>query len=113
MIESIGQKLTSLCEGILPFYLSEADAKGYPYAVYRQDVQTFRTKDGVYKFTAESRIRVFSKDADEALAKAEAIKAALDANTDPAFVIRQVQETKDCLEDVWRIDVVYFVKQTS
>ena len=113
MTESIGTKLTTLCEGIVPFYLSEAETEAYPYAVYNQTVQAFRTKDGVYKYTAESVIRVYSKDFDEANTKAEAIMAALDGNSDSAYVISFLRQAKECEEDVWHIELVYYVKQTQ
>ena len=113
MTESIGHKLTELCEFILPFYLSEAETESYPYAVYDQTTEEHRTKDGVYKITAESTIRVYSKDFDEAQRKADAIRAALDGNTDNRYIIRFLRQTKDCLEDVWSIELVYFVKQTQ
>ena len=58
MTESIEHRLTDLCELILPFYLSEAATGSYPYAVYEQTTQEFRTKDGVYKITAESTIKI-------------------------------------------------------
>ena len=111
MTESIGKQLTTLCSGIVPFYLSEAEEKAYPYAVYDQTVEPYRTKDGVY--VAESTIRVYSKDFDQAQLKADAIKEALDGNTNDAYVIRLLRQSKDCQEDVWNIELVYYVKQTK
>lgn len=113
MTESIGTKLTSLCEGIVPFYLSEAETKAYPYAVYEQTVQAFSTKDGVYKYVAESTIRVYSKDPREAQTKADAIVAALDGNADVNYQIKFLNRSKRCIEDVWYIELVYYVKQTN
>lgn len=113
MTESIGTKLTTLCEGIVPFYLSEAETKAYPYAVYSQTVEAFSTKDGVYKYVAESVIRVYSKDFDEAQTKADAVVAALDGNTDTAYHIKFLRKSKECDEDVWYIELVYYVKQTN
>jgi hypothetical protein len=113
MTESIGAKLTDLCEFILPFYLSEAETETYPYAVYEQTTQEFRTKDGVYKITAESTIRVYSTDFGEAQQKANAIRAALDGCNDARYIIQFLRQSKDCLEDVWCIEMVYYVKQTQ
>lgn len=113
MTESIGIKLTDLCKDIIPFYLSEAETEAYPYAVYEQTVEEFRTKDGVYKITADSYIRVYSKSFDEAQAKADQIRAALDGSPDGQYVIRHRTTSKDCVEDVWVIELLYFVKQTS
>lgn len=113
MNEKIGKYLTSLCEEIVPFYLSEAETKTYPYAVYEQTVQTFYTKDGVYKFTADSYIRVYSKDFDEAQAKVELIQAAIAAHVDSAFVIQQRAINRNCVNSLWVIELLYFVKQTN
>ena len=113
MNERIGAYLTSLCGEIVPFYLAEAETETYPYAVYEQTVQTFYTKDGVYKFTADSYIRVYSKDFDEAQTKVDLIQAAITAHVDSAFVIQHRATTKDCVEGVWVIELLYFVKQTN
>jgi len=113
MTESIGIKLTTLCDGIVPFYLSEAETKVYPYAVYNQTVQAFSTKEGVYKYVAESTIRVYSKDFDEAQTKADAIVTVLDGNTDTNYLIKFLRRSKECDEDVWYIELVYYVKQTN
>lgn len=113
MTESIGVKLTALCGDIVPFYLAEAETEAYPYAVYEQTTQEFRTKEGVYKITADSYIRIYSKSFDEAQAKADLVRAALDNNPDGQYVIRHRTTNKDCVEDVWVIELLYFVKQTS
>lgn len=113
MTESIGTHLTSICEEIVPFYLSEAETEAYPYAVYEQTVQAFRTKDGVYKYTTDSYIRIYSNDFDEAQAKADLVCGALDSQSDGQYVIRHRSTSKDCVEGVWVIELLYFVKQTS
>lgn len=113
MTESIGIKLTTLCGGLLPFYLSEAEVKQYPYAAYEQTVQEFRTKDGVYKITADCYIRVYSEDADQAMDKADAIRSVLDNDADPKYVIRFQSSNTTCLDNVWTVELQYFVKQTS
>ena len=113
MTESIGYRLTDLCEFILPFYLSEAETESYPYAVYDQTVQEFRTKDGVYKITAESSIKIYSNDFDQAQQKADAVRAALDNGSNAKYQLQFLRQTKDCLEDVWCIELVYFVKQVQ
>lgn len=113
MTESIGIRLTTLCSGILPFYLSEAETESYPYAVYEQTTQAWRTKDDVYQITAESVIRIYDQDFDSAQAKANLVKAALDGNTDGQYIIRHRSTSKDCTDGVWAIELNYYVKQTS
>lgn len=97
---------------IVPFYLSEAEEDNYPYAVYEMTVTEFRTKDGVYKIVAEPRIRVYDKVFDTADAKASAIRAAVEVPSAQYIVQFQSQE-KSCVEGVWCIELVYYVKQLS
>lgn len=113
MTESIGTRITELCSGLIRFYLSEAEVVDYPYAVYEQTVQEFRTKDGVYKYTADCFINVYSRDPDEAEAKAQAICAALEAGSDDQYVIRKQSKATTCDDNVWRVELNYYVKQTS
>lgn len=113
MTESIGKQLTTLCAGIVPFFLAEAETESYPYAVYDQTTQEWRSKDGVYQITADSIIRVYDKDFDRAQARADAIKAALDGNVDGQYIIRHRSTNKDCQEGVWSIEMNYYVKQIS
>ena len=118
MTESIGIMLTEVCKNILPFYLSEAETEAYPYAVYEQTTQEFRTKDGVYKITADSYIRIYSDDANQAMAKADLVKAALDSYTGYPFdlgkyVIKHQATTQSCTEGVWQVELQYYVKQSK
>lgn len=116
MIETIGIMLTDVCKDIIQFYLAEAETESYPFAVYDPTIQEFRTKDGVYKITSDCYIRVYSDDADQALEKAAAIRAALDSYTGEPddvgkYVIRHQSTTQSCTEGVWQIELQYFVKQ--
>lgn len=116
MTETIGIMLTGVCKGIVPFYLFEAETEAYPYAVYEMTTQEFRTKDGVYKITADVYIRVYSDDADVAIQKSDLIKAALDAYTGAPdhvgqYVIQHQLTNRACTEGVWEIELQYFIKQ--
>lgn len=111
MTESISTYLSTLCGGILPFYLAEGETEGYPYAVYEQTTQQWRTKDGVYQITTESSITVYSTDFDEAQTKVNQLKAVLDAGTTAQYILQHRATTKDCTSGVFSIELVYFVKQ--
>ncbi len=117
MTESIANMLTAQCKNILPFYLSEAETEDYPYAVFEYTPQEFRTKDGVYKITAEVYIRVYSNDSDEAATKAAAICGALDTfasdalNNAGKYILELRASSDTCVEGVWRYELQYFVKQ--
>ena len=118
MIESIGKMLADVCKATLPFFLSEAQTKAYPYAVYEYTPQEFRTKDGVYKITADVYIRVYSEDVNDAETKAAALVSALDSFDGDAthnggqYIIRCQATSETCVENVWQIELQYFVKQT-
>jgi len=116
MIESIGIMLTDVCKDIIPFYLSEAETESYPYAVYEYSPQIFRTKEDIYKITADAYVRVYSEDAEEAESKADALKVALDSyedsvENDGRYVVRHQATTETCIEGVWQVELLYFVKQ--
>jgi hypothetical protein len=113
MTENIGKHLTDICDFYVPFYQSEAESDVYPYAVFRHTPQEHSTKEGVYKITSEVSISVYSQDFDEAQAKADAIRAALDADNDPRFLIHFLRQSKQRSEEVWSIELVYYVKQTA
>lgn len=117
MIESIADMLNALCRDIISFYLSEAATEDYPYAVFEYTPQEHRTKDGIYKITADVYIHVYSRDSIEAETKAAAIKSALDAfdedETDNAGKYNLVQQasSETCTEGIWRYELHYFVRQ--
>ncbi len=113
MTESIGQMLTTRCCDVIAFYLSEAETEAYPYAVYEISATEYRTKDGVYKITAEPRIRIYDRDFDTAQAKADAIRNALETPADGQYIVRYLSGSKECVDGVWSLELVYFVKQTS
>lgn len=110
--------LNDVCKSILPFFLSEAETEAYPYAVYEYTPQEFRTKDGVYKITADVYIRVYSEDVDEAETYAASIRSALDTFAEDAtnnagqYIIALQAAPESCVEGVWQYELQYFVKQT-
>ena len=112
MTESIGTMIVTRVGSTIPLYLAEAETKTYPYAVYEMTAEEYRTKDGVYKITAEPRIRVYDKDFDVADAKAVAIRTALEIASDQ-YIVQFRSQNKNCTDGVWEIELVYFVKQVS
>ena len=112
MTESIGEMLVSRVGSIVPLYLAEAGTDNYPYAVYELTATSYRTKDGVYKITAEPRIRVYDKNFDTADAIAAQIRAAVEV-TSEQYVVECRSVNKDCVDGVWSIELVCFVKQVS
>lgn len=111
MMDTIGNKLTSLCEPILPFFLSEAETETYPYAVYDQTVTPLMTKDGTYAYAADARVRVYSDDFDEAQQRADDIITAISTDADARYRLRVRGQSKTCQEDVWCIELDVYIKQ--
>lgn len=113
MIDNIGKKVTEAVGNIVPFYLYEGAADSYPYAVYFYSPEYHRSKDGVYKITADVTVQVYSDAFDEAYEKADdicdALLAALNAD---GFKCDINTGSKECVEDVWNVEVVYSITQT-
>ena len=112
MTESIGEMLVTRVGLVVPLFLAEAATEAYPYAVYELTATQFRTKDGVYKITAEPRIRIYDTDFDTADTKATAIRAAVEISSDQ-YIVEFRSVSKDCVDGVWVSELVYFVKQVS
>ncbi len=111
MAELIGAKITSLCNTIIPVYYSEAETGSYPYMVYDQVVTEKRNKDGAYKLVSEAELKVISNDFDEADGKAALVAAALANGLTGSFSYRAGMVSKDCVDQVWTIQMNYTITQ--
>lgn len=112
MEERIGKKITETVGDAIPLYLYEGESDAYPYAVYLYEPEYHRTKDGVYKITADVTVQVYSNDFDEALEAADSIRDLLDAGMNGNGFSCDLQTTrKECEEDVWDIEAVYRINQ--
>ena len=114
MTESIGTKLTSLIATIVPLNLSEAATDAYPYAVYDQTLTYRRTKDGVAAITADCTIHVYDKVFATAETKAQAIISKLETDMrDTQYVATLRTVDRDCVQEIWDIQLNYTIKQLS
>ena len=114
--DQIGKTITSTLaatEGLtVPFFLYEAEVDVYPYAVYYYNPEFFSTKDGVYKIAADVTLQVYSQDFDQAYANAVTIKDALIAGMNSnGFRTRVSTTSKECVEGVWNVEIVYNIIQ--
>ena len=112
MIETIGVRLNQLIEGIVPFYFSEAQAKDYPFAVYTLTATPVRTKDGIIRYEASVQINVYSENLDEADHISNEILNALDEGMKgPEYYARITSTNKECVENVWDVNMNLMCKQ--
>lgn len=112
--EEIGAKLTALVSPIVPLYYSEAQSTDYPYAVYEQNVSPTYTKDGIGLLTSACTVRIYSPDFDEADRLSDEVQAAIATEmNDSQFYTRCTLVSKDCLEDIWIIELDYTIKQKA
>ena len=112
MEDRIGKKITETVGNLIPLYLYEAEADEYPYAVYLYQPEWHRTKDGIYKITADVTIQVYSKNFDEAIDVADSIRELLEAGMNGnGFACDLQTASKECVEDVWDIEATYRITQ--
>lgn len=112
MTDSLRAKLISVCAGVIDFQLSEAETDSYPYAVYDMTTNPLVDKDGVYGYMGDCKIRLVSDDVDtiDAL-RARVESAILTGMRDAIFFSRLVDVTKECVDDIWTIEMNYTLKQ--
>lgn len=112
MVERIRTEMVAAARGVVPTYLSEAETDAYPYAVYEFSPEYSRTKDGVYKISADVPVIVYSKRYGEAVEAAEDIaEAVLSRLLPPDFRAAVTSRSDRCVEGVWQIEVRYIITQ--
>ena len=112
MTESIGTQLVSLLASVIPLNLSEAATEEYPYAVYDQTLTYLRDKDGVYAITADTDIHIYGKDFSTVETKAESIISTLETSMrGDTYVATLRTVNRDCVDEVWDIQLNYTIKQ--
>lgn len=113
--ENIGEKIVTLIGSIVTLYLSEAQTETYPYAVYEQTVMPIDDKgpDAV-AYESDTIIRLYSKDFTDADAKLQSIKTAIAAGMEgPQYFASLNSEQKNCVDDVWCMELSYQIFQLS
>ena len=114
MTESLRTKLVSLLTTAqVDVRLSEDETKAYPFVTYEMTVNPVRDKDGVCKFTGETHIRIVSDDFDEADTIRATVEGAIEAGMGYGvdFCSRLISTDKDCVNDVWTIELYYTLAQ--
>lgn len=112
MTETIAVRLVGACKDIVPFYLSEAEADVFPYAVYEADYTPSYVKDGIYKIDGDVTVRVYSDSFSEADTIASSLRSEIIStmNAD-GFTTKEESSSKNCTEGVWAINLHYLITQ--
>ena len=114
MTESLRTQLVSLLTTAhVDVRLSEDETKEYPFVTYEMTVNPVRDKDGVCKFTGETYIRIVSDDFDEADTIRATVEGAIETGMGYGvdFCSRLISTDKDCVNDVWTIELYYNLAQ--
>lgn len=114
MTESLRTQLVSiLTSANVRIRLSEDETKQYPFVTYEMTVNPVRDKDGVCKFVGDTYIRIVSDDFDEADRIRVTVEAAIEGGMGygQQYSSRLISTDKDCVNDVWTIELYYNLAQ--
>ena len=114
MTENLRAQLVSLLTTAgVNVRLSEDETKEYPFVTYEMTVTPVMDKDGVYKFVGKTYIRVVSEDFDEAAQIRATFEEAVEAGMGHGVVYgsRLINSNKDCVNDIWTLELNYTLTQ--
>jgi len=114
MTESLRTQLVSLLTTAnVDVRLSEDETKEYPFVTYEMTVTPVNDKDGVCKYVGDTYIRMVSDDFAEADSIRETVESAVETGMGHGalFSSRLMSTNKDCVNDVWTIELYYTLAQ--
>lgn len=113
MTDSLRAKLTYVCATAgVNLHLSEAETDNYPYAVYDMTTNPLLDKDGVYGYMGDCKIRLVSDNVGDIDTLCATVQSAiLTGMRDSDFFSKLVDVTKECVDDIWTIELNYTLKQ--
>ena len=112
MIDSIRIKLKSILASIAGINLSEADASSGPYVVYDLTTAPVLSKDGIESYRGDAKFRIVGRDIDTLdVIRASVESAIASGMRDGVFGSFLLDITKECVEDLWTIELNYTLKQ--
>lgn len=112
MTDNLGEQLVGVLSEVIALTLSETEVKGYPYAVYDMTTTPMRTKEGEYGASGETRIRIVSDNPIEIDVISTSIKDAIASGMrNETYYSRLDNETKECADGIWTIELNYTLKE--
>lgn len=112
MTDSLRDKLVAVLSGVATVNLSEDAKDSYPWVVYDMTTHPIMDKDGICGYSGDATIRLVDKDPDALdTLRASVENAIATGMRDSAFSSKLDDITKECVEDVWTIELTYTLKQ--
>lgn len=112
MTDSLRDKLVAVLSGVATINLSEDAKDSYPWVVYDMTTHPIMDKDGICGYSGDATIRLVDKDPDALdTLRASVENAIATGMRDLAFSSKLNDITKECVEDVWTIELTYTLKQ--
>jgi hypothetical protein len=112
MTDSLRDKLVAVLSGVATVNLSEDAKDSYPWVVYDMTTHPIMDKDGICGYSGDATIRLVDKDPDALdTLRASVENAIATGMRDSAFSSKLNDITKECVEDVWTIELTYTLKQ--
>ena len=112
MTDSLRDKLVAVLSGVATVNLSEDAKDSYPWVVYDMTTHPIMDKDGICGYSGDATIRLVDKDPDALdTLRASVENAIATGMRDSAFSSKLNNITKECVEDVWTIELTYTLKQ--
>jgi hypothetical protein len=112
MTDSLRDKLVAVLSGVATVNLSEDAKDSYPWVVYDMTTHPIMDKDGICGYSGDATIRLVDKDPDALdTLRASVENAIATGMRDSVFSSKLNDITKECVEDVWTIELTYTLKQ--
>jgi len=112
MTDSLRDKLVAVLSGVATINLSEDAKDSYPWVVYDMTTHPIMDKDGICGYSGDATIRLVDKDPDALdTLRASVENAIATGMRDSVFSSKLNDITKECVEDVWTIELTYTLKQ--
>ena len=112
MTDSLRAKLVSILSSVATIHLSEASKDSYPWVVYDMTTAPLLSKDGVEGFRGEAKIRIVGDDFDALDTLRASVESAISTGMhDSTFGSWLISTDKECVEDLWTIELNYTLKQ--
>ena len=114
MTESLRTALVAaITDAKVEIRLSEDKTNKYPFVTYEMTVTPVRDKDGVAYYTGDTIIRVVSDDVETADTLRGTVETAVEGMAGTQYSVRLITSDKDCLNDIWTIELNYQLRQFS